>query len=229
MHHLSPASHRARTPLARRILTVGLLATVALGSACSRGAANRSASTVAPRAVPADPTVRPGDRLSTKVYGEPTWSVEETTIDERGAITLPRIGTLRVAGLGATALRDTVRARYAKFLRDPDADVLVQRRVGVTGEVARPALYWVDVTTTTRELISLAGGVTEAGNLDDIAVVREGVRTPLPREALVTTPLDLSSGDQIVVGRRSWLARNSLAAASTFAVTVSVLITAFRR
>lgn len=215
MHHLLPRSF----PRPRALLGAAALA---LAAGCA-GARSGQAPLPAP-----DNTVRPGDRVSVKVLGEPRWGEGEALVDERGTITLTRVGELAVTGLDAGALRDTLRLRYARYLRNPDADVVVRRRVGVTGEVYKPSLYWVDVTTTAADLIALAGGVTEAGNANDVAIVRDGRRLPLPVRTMLTSPLPLQSGDQVVVGRRPWLYRNALAAASTFAVTVSVLVGIFR-
>jgi polysaccharide export outer membrane protein len=107
--------------------------------------------------------------------------------------------------------------------------VTVFRRVGVQGEVRKPGLYYVDATMTLRDVLALAGGVSENGNANDIVIVREGRQLPVgqwrrggPMSA------DLRSGDQVVVATRSWLSRNALAAVSTAGLVLSVLVGVLR-
>jgi protein involved in polysaccharide export with SLBB domain len=84
-----------------------------------------------------------------------------------------------VAGRTISGLQDTLRTRLSQYLRNPAIRVTVFRRIGVQGEVRAPSLYFVDVTMTLREVIALAGGLNEAGNPNDIVVVREGERIKL--------------------------------------------------
>jgi len=82
--------------------------------------------------------------------------------------------------------------------------------VAVRGEVVRPDLYYVKVSTTLREILQLAGGLTlegSAGNLNlDEAIVPGSTITVLtetevfallhPTEGGGTTPTEPSSGNQ---------------------------------
>jgi protein involved in polysaccharide export with SLBB domain len=74
-------------------------------------------------------------------------------------------------------------------------------------------------------VLAQAGGITEAGNTDDVSIVRDG-RTMKLGKWRAGGPLsaELRSGDQVVVGRRSWLSRNALAAVSTLGLVVSVAV-----
>lgn len=170
-----------------------------------------------------------GDRVRVKVWREPAFS-DSLTVDERGVIVLPRLGPLLVAGRTIGSLQDTLRTRFEVYLRDPALTVTVYRRVGLQGEVRVPNLYYVDATMSLREVLAMAGGITEAGNPDDVAIVRDGRARRLGRWR-DGGPLsaELRSGDQILVGRRSWLSRNALAAVSTLGLVVSVGLQAFRR
>lgn len=170
----------------------------------------------------AEAHVEPGDRVVVKVYREPTLS-DDVMVDPRGNIVLAKIGTLHAASFSLGALEDTLRARYATFLRDPAVSVNVLRRVVVNGDVGRPDVYFVDVSTTLRDVIAHAGGITENGNPNRVSIIRDGATIPVPRwQDDMSRASDLQSGDQIFVPKRSWLYRNMFSIAST-----GVLITSF--
>ena len=173
--------------------------------------------------------IRAGDKLMLRVWREPSLS-DSLVVDERGDVVLPRVGVYRVAGMTAEALRDTLTARLAAILREPAVEVRVLRRVTVTGEVRRPNVYFVDGSTSMRELLAAAGGIAEDGDAKRVEIIRGGERQRVGgwRDASVTD-VPIRSGDEVTVGRRSWLARNALAAISSVAVAASVLISALSR
>ena len=104
----------------------------------------------------AEAYVQAGDRVGVKVYLEPALS-DEVLVNSHGDIVLARIGTVHAASIPVGALQDTLRARYATFLRNPDVSVTVLRRVVVNGDVGRPNVYYVDVASTLRDVIAQAG------------------------------------------------------------------------
>jgi protein involved in polysaccharide export with SLBB domain len=172
---------------------------------------------------------QPGDRVWFHVWREPKLS-DTVMVDERGDVMLPKIGIVNAAALTIGAFRDTVRARIAEFLRDSPIELVVLRRVAVNGEVAKPNVYYVDVTTTVRDVIARAGGVTDLGNADNVVVIRDGQRIPVrdwQRDRSVRS--DLRSGDQVVVGRKNWLSMNALPALSVMTGVVSLVVVLFRR
>lgn len=220
----------------RRAVRSAVLAAVAVTAACtSRGgeaalAASLGASgaRAAERAATVDVAV--GDRVRVHTWREPQYSDDQLVVDYVGQITLPRVGPLRAAGLTVSALQDTVVGRYAEFLRNPVVTVTVLRRVGLQGEVRAPGLYFVDPTTSLRDVITQGGGLTEAANPSRVALVRDGRVVGVDAAARASAPLtELRSGDAIVVGRRSWLSRNALAVVSTMGLVVSVAVQVFRR
>jgi polysaccharide export outer membrane protein len=216
-----------------RAVVCALALTNATGCLRGRGEAglaaslNATSADVAGRA--ATVPVAIGDRVRVKVWREPQYS-DEFTVDVNGSIALPRLGQVRVAGLTLGPLQDTVRVRFAEYLRDPVVTVTVLRRVGLQGEVRAPGLYFVEPTTTLRDVIAQGGGLTEAANPSQVDVVREGRQLSLVgRRGKAASVTDLRSGDAIVVGRRSWLSRNALAVVSTLGLVVSVGVQVFRR
>lgn len=172
--------------------------------------------------------IQPGDRIALRVWREPELS-DTLTVDQNGTVVLPRLGPFSLAQQTVGALQDSLRVRYAEFLRNPSIEVTVLRRVGVHGEVQEPRLYWVDVTMTLRDVIALAGGLTDIANVHTVTIVR-GSTSRQVRDWERGGPLasDLLSGDQIVVGRTSWLSRNALAVVSAAGVLTSIIITIFR-
>jgi polysaccharide export outer membrane protein len=174
-----------------------------------------------------------GDRVRIHAWREPQYSDDQLVVDHAGQVTLPRVGAVRAAGLTVVALRDSVQSRYAEFLRNPVITVTVLRRVGLQGEVRAPGLYFVDPTTSLRDVITQGGGLTEAANASRVSLVRDGKvvagarrRAGRGKRVPVARP---------PVGRRDrgrsaeWLSRNALAVVSTMGLVVSVAVQVLRR
>ena len=176
----------------------------------------------------AEGKIQPGDQVVLSIWREPDLS-GTFTVDASGSITLPRLGDFVASEYTGSELQALVRDEFGRYLRNPTIQVSVLRRVGVQGEVQRPGLYMIDLTKTLRDVISEAGGITETGNPNRIAIVRDGERIPLGSgETARYLAAELRSGDQVVVGRRSWFELNSLAIVSTAAVVVSVVVPLLR-
>ena len=171
--------------------------------------------------------VRPGDVIVIKVWREPDYS-GEFQVDARGRVVLPRLGEVYVLGRNAETLRDSLRTAYRVYLNNPSIEINVLKRIAVSGEVGRPALYPVDATISVGDLILLAGGVTPAGNKNKIQLLRNGqviVSRLGPGTVLQNSPVQ--SGDQIFVPQRSWMSRNGgvfLYAGVTVATSVLVAV-----
>ncbi len=171
--------------------------------------------------------VRPGDVIVIKVWREPDYS-GEFQVDARGRVVLPRLGEIYVRGRNTETLRDSLRTAYRVYLNNPSIEINVLKRIAVSGEVGRPALYPVDATISVGDLILLAGGVTPAGNKKKIQLIRNGqviVSGLGPGTVLQNSPVQ--SGDQIFVPQRSWMSRNGgvfLYAGVTVATSVLVAV-----
>ena len=210
------------------LLRVAALAACVALAGAGAARAQQSDSLAATARATSAARIQPGDRILLKVWREPAFS-DTLTVDQDGMAVLPRLGPLNLARQTVGALQDSLRLRYAEFLRNPSIEVTVLRRIGVHGEVKKPGLYWVDVTVTLREVIALAGGLTEIASVRNV-VIRRGTTTRKISGWEVGDPLasDLLSSDQIVVGRTSWLSRNALAVVSGAGVLTSIIITIFR-
>ncbi len=197
-----------------------LLALVLL--ACSACSAKRPE---LPLPVPAeDVGLQPGDAIQVRIWQEPDLS-GDFTVNPNGQAVLPLLGDVQVEGRTAQELADSLKTAYGKYLRNPSIDVKVLRRVSVQGEVRSPGFYPVDATVSLADVLALAGVLTSNGDPKKIRLVRSGqvVDVELTPETVVERS-PIRSGDQILVGEKSWLARNSGIIAAALITSVSIVI-----
>ena len=174
----------------------------------------------------ADVRLRPADLIRVTLLREPDAS-GDFVVDERGNVTLPLIGSQRVTESSWMALRDSLRAAYARELNSPDDVVLTPlRRVFVYGSVNKPGAVLVPVTASVAEAVALAEGASPEGDLRRIRVLRDG-QTIVRRAAVESSVVaaGVQSGDQIFVDRRSWVDRNSGPALSAFVGLAGIVVT----
>jgi protein involved in polysaccharide export with SLBB domain len=172
--------------------------------------------------------LRPGDRIELSFQRDRDLN-SAVNVDERGEAVFPKIGTLQVSSTTIGGLSDTLRTRYSEFLRNPELQVTVLRRVVVNGEVRLPSVYMLDLTSSVRDAIARAGGLLETSNKNKVYVVRDGKQRRVANWDSAQGPeTDLLSGDQVVVGRKSWLTLNALPVISTSVIVVG-LIQSLRR
>jgi polysaccharide biosynthesis/export protein len=186
----------------RCLLVAALLLPARYSSALSQTSVSAPGSSVDGAAL------QPGDAVKLRVWREPDLS-GEFPVDEHGVVVFPKIGPVRVANLTTDSLSRMLVATYSAYLRDPSVEVLMLRRVTVTGAVKNPGLYPVDPTMTVADAVALAGGGTPQGKLDRVVLMRDGkaVTAKLQRKTrLGDTPL--RSGDQLYVPERGWFSRN---------------------
>lgn len=169
--------------------------------------------------------VQPGDRLVVRVFGGEQPYADTILVAPNGTVVLPRLGPTLVTGFESAALPDSLRARYARFLRTPTVDVVVLRRVSVFGEVKKPDIYYIDAAASLPDLIARAGGLTEYASTSKVSLRRQGITTRLPNWRDDQSAVGaLQSGDQLYVARRPWLSLNFVSVASTAAVLTSIYI-----
>lgn len=188
-----------------------------------------SAQDVAQSAVASAPRLAVGDRVIVRVWPEIKLS-DTVIVDERGQINLRHVGSVDVLSLDYDRLRDTLRARYATFLRSPVIDVIAFRRVTVNGAVGKPDVYMIDQTSTIRDVIARAGGIAPNGDAHKVEILRGDERIPAKnwdRADAVVGPL--RSGDVILVGRRPWWVENLGTITGVAGVTASIAFTLLRK
>ncbi len=146
-------------------------------------AAPTSTQKVGPQTVPAETDYRigPGDRLSVSVLQMPD-AKSTVRVSQQGAISLPLLGIVQVAGLSAaeveTKVADELRRTY---VRNPQVSVQVEEieshPISVVGAVGEPGIFQVRGPMNLLAVLSLAKGVTDtAGNR--VLVVRSDTATP---------------------------------------------------
>jgi protein involved in polysaccharide export with SLBB domain len=170
---------------------------------------------------------RAGDQVSVRIWNEPEIS-GTYPIQEDGEVVLPKLGAVRAVEHRIPALQDSLRSAYAAYLSNPSVEVVVLRRIRVEGEVRNPGMIMADLTMRLPEVIASAGGITEAGNPNNIVVIRgeQEIRYEA-RERTAFLAAELQSGDQVMVKRRSALARNPLGTSTAAMGALLTFVTVF--
>ncbi len=144
-----------------------------------------------------------GDALRVTVFQQPDLTTE-ARVTERGTITMPLVGEVKVAGMTSTEAGKHIAAelKNGKFLKHPQVSVAVttvrSRQVNVLGMVARPGRYPLDDTSSQlADVIAAAGGIA-AGGADYVLLTREGKTQKLP---VIAKGVYLKNGDTIHVDR----------------------------
>jgi polysaccharide export outer membrane protein len=167
--------------------------------------------------------VRPGDRIELQFRRDRELN-SSIGISEQGDAVFPKLGALRVSDMTIAQLQDSLRRAYATYLRYPELEVAVMRRVTVNGEVRLPNVYLVDLTSSVRDAVARAGGLLETANRGRVYVIRNNQRIRVKDWDRREGPeYDLLSGDQVLVGRKSWLTLNALPVISTSVIVIGLI------
>ena len=143
-----------------------------------------------------------GDAVHVTVYQQ-TDLTTDARINERGSITMPLIGEVKIAGKSpveaAGAIADGL--KNGQFLKNPQVTVAIttvrSRQVSLLGHVARPGRYALDDSSPQlADVIAAAGGITALG-AEKITVLRDGKEHHVD----VFKPFALKAGDTINVER----------------------------
>jgi|CXWL01.1.fsa_nt_gi polysaccharide export outer membrane protein len=172
--------------------------------------------------------LRPGDVLRLRIFREPELS-GDFPVNERGVVTLPRLGDLRIGEWPADSIRPRLTRGFAEFLREPVVEIALLRRVAIYGAVLKPGLYPVDATMTVQDALALAGGSAPDGRRDRVELLRGDQR--LLTDLRLGTSLGqvkLQSGDQLFVPQRSWLSRNTWLLGSFIGATATIIAVVMR-
>ncbi len=141
---------------------------------------DRDISTFAPTddaSVPDNYRLGVGDRLIIYLFGTEN-NQYDLQISRDGAIALPKLGPIRLAGLTFEDARHAIQERVSEKLLGAEVTVSMGRlraiNVFMAGEVAVPGAYSVSALTTVTQALFQAGGVSEIGSLRNIQVKRRG-------------------------------------------------------
>ena len=116
------------------------------------------------------------DLLEIQVFGIDELK-REVRVNSHGAISLPLIGPVVVAGLTGEQAESFIAAKYAKdYLQDPQVSVFIKeftsRRITLEGAVAKPGIYPVRGEITLMQAIAMAGGQGQLPDLHEVMVYR---------------------------------------------------------
>ena len=202
---------------------IGLASTL-LGMAPLVGLDSARAQTVTESVAEPANSLLPGDVIRVEIWREEDLS-GEFQVDEQGGVVLPLLGKKEVLGISPDDLRDQLSEEYSQYLVNSAVNVTLLRRIIVLGEVRVAGQYTVDATNSVADVIARAQGVTPGGNAEDIVLVRDGrrLRTGITgMESLQEA--GIRSGDQIIVGRRSWASRNFSSMVGIISILANVIV-----
>jgi len=118
-----------------------------------------------------------GDRIVLTLWGSVDGKFE-LEVNRNGEITLPRVGTVIVAGINYVQLKQVIHALLAKVYKDFELDVNIGKlrmiKVYLVGEVKKPGDYNISSLSTVINALSAAGGPTKNGSLRNIRIKRNG-------------------------------------------------------
>jgi polysaccharide export outer membrane protein len=99
----------------------------------------------------------------------------QSTVDINGYIELPKIGKIKVEGLTRDAAKDTIRAAYAEYLKDPIVNVTFGNfRYTILGEVRTPGYYNTpNEKLNVFEAVAQAGDMTPFAKKSNVKIIRE--------------------------------------------------------
>ena len=116
-----------------------------------------------------------GDMIRIQVYDEEDLYLE-SRVSDRGTISYPFLGELKVTGLTSNQLAETITSKLrGDYLINPkvSVDILEYRKFYVNGEVEAPGGYPFQPGVTVRKAISIAGGFKERASKEKIYVIHE--------------------------------------------------------
>ncbi len=127
--------------------------------------------------VPSDYVIKPGDAMTVTLWGSVDAELD-LTVDRSGRVSLPRVGSVVVAGTRFSEVTDVLRRRVAQTFRNFELSVSMGElrgvRVFVTGFVQRPGAYSVTSLSTLSQALLKAGGPSPAGTYRQIVLRRQG-------------------------------------------------------
>lgn len=127
--------------------------------------------------VPADYVIGPGDELYVQVWGQVNVELH-AAVDRDGAIYIPKVGSITVAGVHYGDLSGFLRERVARIYRNFDLAVTLGRLrsidVYVTGDARAPGRYTISSLSTLVNAVFATGGPSSAGSMRHIELKRDG-------------------------------------------------------
>jgi polysaccharide export outer membrane protein len=185
-------------------------ANTAVGGASINGATRTSPSAFTDATAPY--RIGVDDVLTISVWHEPDLS-RTVPVRPDGQISLPLVGDMTAAGKTAVELQGELRVSLAKFVKDPEVNVIVSdirsQRINVIGEVTKPGTFPLTQSMGVLDAVAQAGGLRDFAKKKNMYVLRvmpdgHRVRLKYSYQAVVkgsknAQELMLQSRDTVVV------------------------------
>lgn len=127
--------------------------------------------------VPADYVLGPGDELLIRAWGAVDIDLR-AVVDRTGLVSLPRVGTVRVAGLKAGEVEGFLQQQVGRVFRNFELNVTLGQlrsiQVYVVGQARRPGSYTVSSLSTLINAVLASGGPAATGSMRAIELRRAG-------------------------------------------------------
>src|SRR6476646_7603274 len=124
-----------------------------------------------------DYLIGPGDELLVRAWGQIDVNYR-AVVDRTGAIYLPKVGPISVAGVRYDQLNTYLKAAISRVFKNFELDVTLGRlravQVFVVGQVRRPGSYTVSSLSTLVNALFASGGPSKRGSMRRILLKREG-------------------------------------------------------
>ncbi|MFH1146259.1 MAG: SLBB domain-containing protein [Pseudomonadota bacterium] len=140
----------------------------------------QSPTTFAPVAdVPIGPDyiIGPGDEIRITVWGQIEGQFN-ITVERDGTINLPKAGTVGVAGLNFSQVKDTIKGEFSRLYKGFEISVsmgaLRAIKLYVVGNARRPGAYTVSSLSTLVSALFEAGGPDKTGSMRRVELKRKG-------------------------------------------------------
>jgi len=137
-----------------------------------------------------------GDILSILVYSRPELSsglksegTKGSRVDGSGNIHLPLVGTVKVAGMTVSMIRETVETSLRTFMQEPSVVVEVaeyrSRPLYLMGQFRTPGVYYMDRPMNFLQGIALGNGFDTTANLRGVRLLRDNKIAPVDVYSLI--------------------------------------------
>ncbi len=130
------------------------------------------------------------DVIDIKVYEQPDLS-QVIRVSEEGFITMPLIGDVKAVGMTVEKLTKVITEKYTEYIVQPQITLYVReyhsKEIYLLGEVNRPGVYQLTGNATLLELLTQAGGITQAGG-ETMTVIHR----PKPGQEAETAVINLT-------------------------------------
>jgi polysaccharide export outer membrane protein len=172
-----------------------------------------SANPTAAPFVPGIPSfISVGDLIDVSVFGVPDY-LQEVRVDANGQVTLPYIGTVKLAGMSLNDAEIFLAKRFSDrgIFRNPQVTITdkeyVNQDVTVLGEVQKPGLYPLAGKRTLFDIISAAGGTSQRAGNTALITHRDNPQSAEPitlsydAKGLEKSNVPVNPGDTIVISK----------------------------